>query len=148
MESPGQVDFVTKQSFLAGWFGEKRPLLGLEIANLYANTQRNALGSHLLTGFSQVVKSNKVRQYFKRGKEISSKHVQIFTSTLEKNNLPASMLSDEPITDSTVSPFSDKFAVSDSRTESDRYCLLWNKCINCIKARFSSSLSTSYGRNC
>ncbi|ALX50513.1 DUF3231 family protein [Lentibacillus amyloliquefaciens] len=114
MDTPDQVDFVTKQSFLAGWFGEQRPLLSLEIANLYANTQRNALGSHLLTGYSQVAKSNKVQKYFKRGKEISSKHVQTFTTKLQKEGLPASMLPDEPVTNSTVSPFSDKLMLFQS----------------------------------
>lgn len=108
MDTPDQVDFVSKQSFLAGWFGEQRPLLSVEIANLYANTQRNALGAHLITGYSQVAKSKKVQQYFKKGKDISSKHVRKFTSILQKNNLPASMIPDEPVTNSTVSPFSDK----------------------------------------
>jgi hypothetical protein len=34
LPTPLQVDFVKKQSFLNGWFGDRRPLLGLEIANL------------------------------------------------------------------------------------------------------------------
>lgn len=61
-----------------------------------------------MTAFNQVAKSNEVQKYFKRGKEISSKHVQTFTTKLQKEDLPASMLSDEPVTNSTVSPFSDK----------------------------------------
>ncbi|QKY69368.1 DUF3231 family protein [Lentibacillus sp. CBA3610] len=108
INTPDEVDFVTKQNFLAGWFGQQRPLLSLEISNLHANTQRNALGMHLLTAFNQVAKSNDVQKYFKRGKEIASRHVQVFTTKLQKEGLPASMFSDEPVTNSTVSPFSDK----------------------------------------
>lgn len=105
IDTPDQIDFVTKQNFLAGWFGEQRPLLSLEIANLHANIQRNELGTHLLTAYWQVAKSNKVKQYLERGKEISSKHVQTFTSKLQKEGLPSSMLSDDPVTNSTVSLF-------------------------------------------
>src|SRR5699024_5428939 len=32
--NPSQIDYVKKDSFLAGWFAEKRPLLGMEIFNL------------------------------------------------------------------------------------------------------------------
>lgn len=108
METPSQVEFVTKQSFLSGWFGKQRPLLSMEIANLYSNHQRNTLGSQLLTGFCQVAQSEKVQQYFDRGKNIASKHAKAFTSTLQKEDLPASVIWDEPVTDTTVSPFSDK----------------------------------------
>lgn len=109
IQVPSQVDFVTKQNFTAGWFGKQKPLLAHEIANLYANIQRNALGKHLITAFSQVAKSKKVREYFQQGSKVSTKQVQTFTSTLQENGLPASMISDEPVTDSTTPPFSDKF---------------------------------------
>ncbi|WP_170007976.1 DUF3231 family protein [Bacillus fonticola] len=108
IDTPNQVDFVTKQHFMSGWVGKQRPLLSLEIANLYANLQRNALGTRLLTGFSQVVRSKKIQEYMIRGKEISSKHLQVFSKILQENDLPASIPWDEGVTDSTVPPFSDK----------------------------------------
>ncbi|WP_163538239.1 DUF3231 family protein [Gracilibacillus sp. YIM 98692] len=108
LPTPEKVEFVNKQSFLTGWFGNRRPLVSLEITNLYENIQRNALGVPTLIGFSQVASSKKVRQYMVRGKEIAAKHVEIFGSILREDDLPVPMSWDMEVTDSTVSPFSDK----------------------------------------
>lgn len=106
---PEQIDFVKKQSFLAGWFGDRRPLLGVEIANLVYNAKRNALGQGIITGFSQVAKNKEVRNYFERGREISGKHLEVFSSKLYEDYLSRGTLNlTSEVTDSTVSPFSDK----------------------------------------
>jgi hypothetical protein len=108
LPKPDKVDFVTKQTFLTGWFGDRRPLLSLEVTHLFDNAQRNALGSATLMGFSQVARSKQVGQYMVRGKEIASKHVEIFGSILREDDLPVPMASGWDVMDSTVSPFSDK----------------------------------------
>lgn len=105
---PDKVDFVNKQSFLTGWMGNRRPLLSLEITNLFNNIQRNALGAATLMGFSQVAKSSAVRKYLMRGKDIASKHVEIFGSILREDDLPVPMTWDAEVTDATTPPFSDK----------------------------------------
>ena len=104
---PGQVDFVKKQSFLAGWF-DRRPRLGAEIANLVYDAERNALGEALITGFSQVAESKEGRQFMLRGREISSKHFEVFTSVLQEEQLSSAKNMTSEVTNSTVSPFSDK----------------------------------------
>ncbi|WP_026700672.1 DUF3231 family protein [Salibacterium aidingense] len=101
-------DYVTKQSFLTGYFGERRPLTATEIAHLYANFQRNALGSATMMGYSQVAKDKDVVQYFIKGKEIAQKHCAIFESYLKENDLPSPMMLDSEVTDSTIYTFSDK----------------------------------------
>jgi hypothetical protein len=103
-----QVEFVKKQSFILDFFGEKRPLTALEIANLYANIQRNALGKATLTGFTQVAKSKDVTKFLQRGVEISKKHIQLFGAKLEESNLPVPMTWDAEITESTAHTFSEK----------------------------------------
>jgi hypothetical protein len=105
------IDFVKNKSFLSGGFfgfGAKRPLLSIEIAQLFANIQTNALGKALLMGFSQVVRSKEIRQYLITGKDISSKHVKIFSDTLSSGDIPAPMTCDTDVMDSTDAPFSDK----------------------------------------
>lgn len=103
------VDFVQKQSFLTGWFGNRRPLTALEIANLFSHIQRNSLGIATLTGFSQVAKSKEVREYILRGIEIARKQINVFHSILEEGQVPTPMGSDAMVTDSNkISPFSDK----------------------------------------
>lgn len=104
-----KVDYVEKDSFLAGWFGEKRPLLGIEIAHLVFHAKRNALGQAVTTAFSQVAKSKEVRRFFERGREISGKQYEIFSKILAEEYLPnsATLLTSE-VADSTEAPFSDK----------------------------------------
>jgi hypothetical protein len=105
---PQQADFVQKQNFLTGWLGDRRPLSAIEIMNLFFNLQRNAIGSSLLMGFSQVAKSKVVQNYFVRGKEIATKHVEIFSSILREDDIPAAQTWDSEATASTLAPFSDK----------------------------------------
>nr|GGG73950.1 hypothetical protein GCM10011398_18120 [Virgibacillus oceani] len=104
-----QIEFVTDDSFLTGWFGDRRPLLGVEITALVLNARRNALGQALITGFSQVAGSKEVRKYFEKGRDISAKQLDIFTSLLRDDYISegARILTSE-VTDSTASPFSDK----------------------------------------
>jgi len=104
---PKEVEFVQKQSFLLEGLG-KRPLTGLEITNLYANIQTNQLGTSLATGFSQIAKSTKVKDYILRGKAIALKHIKVFSDYLVNSSLPIPMSFDQEVTDSTESPFSDK----------------------------------------
>ncbi|MEI3611063.1 DUF3231 family protein [Pseudogracilibacillus sp. SO30301A] len=111
--TPKQVEYVTKESFLAGWLGGKRPLLGIEISQLVFHSKRNALGQAVITAFSQVAKSKEVRRFFERGREISGKHLDIFSTILNDEYLPnsANVLTSE-VTDSTEAPFSDKLMMT------------------------------------
>lgn len=110
---PDRIDFVKKESFLAGWFGERRPLLGIEIASLVYSSRRNALGQAVITGFSQVAKYKEVRRYFERGREISGKQLEVFSSILHKNYLSdGAILMTSEVTDATVAPFSDKLMMN------------------------------------
>jgi hypothetical protein len=105
---PRKVEYVQKQSFLTGWFGNRRPLNSIEISSIYFNMQRNVLGKALVSGFGQVAKSNQVRTYMQRGRGISSKHIENFGSLLTEDDLPVETTWSAESTDSTVPPFSDK----------------------------------------
>ncbi|WP_099355084.1 DUF3231 family protein [Fredinandcohnia onubensis] len=103
-----KVEFVKKQWFMLDVVGEKRPLTAAEVANLFSNLQRNALGVATLTGFSQVAQNKDVKQFFLKGLEIGNKHIKLFRSKLEESKLPAPMGWDSEITNSTAHTFSDK----------------------------------------
>ncbi|MFZ3579541.1 DUF3231 family protein [Virgibacillus sp. DJP39] len=108
---PKMVEYVQKQSYLAGKFNP-RPLNVIESSNIYFNLIQNQLGRTLAIGFSQVAKSKVVREFMARGMNISDKHVEVFGSILSQEYLPsASSWSTSP-TDSTDSPFSDKLMMS------------------------------------
>jgi hypothetical protein len=103
-----KVEFVKKQGFLWDIVGEKRPLIALEISNLYANILRNSLGAATLVGFYQVAQAKDVRQFFVRGIEIAKKHIKLFGEKLEGSDLTVPMTLATEITTSTSYTFSDK----------------------------------------
>jgi hypothetical protein len=105
---PQKIEFVKKQSFMLEGLGRRESLTGSEITNLFANIETNRLGTSITTAFSQVAQNKKARNYFLRGKEISFKHIKVFSSYLEMDSLPIPMSFDMEVTDSTEPPFSDK----------------------------------------
>ena len=108
LNNPNQIDFVNKQSYLTGWFGKKRPLNAMEISGLSFNMTKTGVKIVLELGFAQVCQSKEVQKYFLRGKEICKKHFATFGSILTKENLSSPNSWSSEITNSTVSPFSDK----------------------------------------
>jgi len=105
---PEKVDFVKKQSFLTGYLGKRRPIVSVGISHVFSGLQTNSFRKGIFSGFAQVTDSKQVRQYMERGKEISSKHAEIFGSLLMKEDLPVTMPWDSGITESRISPFSDR----------------------------------------
>jgi len=105
---PDKQGFVKKQSYLNGFVGDVRPLHALEITHLYDNIENNVASKALLIAFSQVAKQEKVKKFFLRGKDITSKSLDTYMQKLHDENLPSLELLDHLVTDSTFSPFSDK----------------------------------------
>lgn len=105
---PERKETVQSGNFMGSLFGKQRPLLAMEIDHLFINAQSNAMGKALLIGFSQVAKAPDIRDYLLRGKQISHKHIEVLSSTLINEDIPAPMSQDSYVTGSTVSPFSDK----------------------------------------
>jgi len=116
ISAPQQVEFVQKRNFLTGWFGNRRPLTAIEITNLVYNIKRNTAGKALLMGFGQVATSQPVREYMAKGKDIASKHFEIFSSLLHEDDLPSPMTWDSEVTNSTIAPFSDKLMMFHTTT--------------------------------
>ncbi|MBP1990022.1 DUF3231 family protein [Paenibacillus eucommiae] len=103
-----EVEFVKKESYIQGLLGGHRPLNVLDMTNIYFNLIQNQLGRTLLMGFSQVARSQQVRDYLVRGRNIADKHVEIFGSTLSKEYLPSASTWDVLPTASKIAPVSDK----------------------------------------
>jgi len=106
--NPDKVNYVEKQSFLTGWFGNRRPLNAVEVSHLYINIQTNTVGKALFIGFSQVAQSKQVRKQMERGSQIAGKHIEVFSSLLSENNLPSPETWDHLVHTSNAQTFSDK----------------------------------------
>ncbi|KKI93289.1 hypothetical protein WQ54_05530 [Bacillus sp. SA1-12] len=107
---PDKAEFVHKD-FLNGFFGHVRPLHALEIAHFYDNIENNVTSRALIMAFSQVAKSNKIRDWLIRGMEITTKTIQNYMEELQDENLPAPSFLDHLVTTSTNAPFSDKLMI-------------------------------------
>ena len=108
ISTPDNVEFIKKKNFLGSFFGSDRALTAQEITVLFNNIRTNTVGKTLLIGFGQTAKTKEVKEYFLRGKEIASKHVDMFSDILSKEDLPAPMTWDSAVSDSTIPVFSEK----------------------------------------
>lgn len=110
---PMDTDIVRKKSFLTGWFGERRPLLAMEISLAFRNIVRNSLGAATLTGFSQIAEDKEVLNFILRGIEIANKHVNTLSDVLKSSEVPVPGFSDAFVTDLTGNGlFSDKLMMN------------------------------------
>lgn len=104
---PEKVEFV-HQDFLNGFFDHVRPLHALEITHLYDVIENNTTSRALIMAFAQVVKDEKIRKLFKKGKDITTTNTESYIKKLHDENLPSPSFHDDLVTSSSFSPFSDK----------------------------------------
>ncbi|WP_221564949.1 DUF3231 family protein [Alkalihalobacillus sp. TS-13] len=105
---PHKVEFIEKQSFLTGWFGERRPINSVELTEVFFNIERNYFGILLLYGLIQVVDDKEINQYLKRGKDLANKQVDYLNNLLKEEDLLGTVPVEMEVTDSKISPFSEK----------------------------------------
>ncbi len=112
VEVPKEVQYVKSQSFLLDWFGEKRPLLAIEVTQISSIISQNLIGRAISTAFAQVSKMEESSDCFFHGQDIESKHIEKLTSLLTDEGIPIPSASDLFVTDSTVAPFSEKLMLN------------------------------------
>ncbi|WP_338787315.1 DUF3231 family protein [Metabacillus sp. FJAT-53654] len=110
---PTNTDYVDSKKYLSGFslFSKQRPLNAVEISHLFMNIQTNIMGSKLAQSFAQISPRENIQKWMLRGRDISKKHVQVFSKILLNNNIQPPVSSDIAITDSTTPPFSDKLTL-------------------------------------
>ncbi|MBM6619630.1 DUF3231 family protein [Bacillus suaedaesalsae] len=101
-------EMIEELGFMKGFLGKQRPLISMEIANLYFNLITLEVVKTLMIGFAQVASNKDVKDFITRGKDLCNKTIEQFSSILQKEELPASKPWYTHVTDSTESPFSDK----------------------------------------
>ncbi|HAY20787.1 MAG TPA: hypothetical protein DCY27_01165 [Desulfobacterales bacterium] len=103
-----EIERVHQTSFLAGFLGEKRPLLTAEVAHIYLNAFRNEVGKGLLLGFRQVSGHREVQDYFGKGIHLADNIVRELLELARDENVYMTLVHDEDITASTEAPFSER----------------------------------------
>lgn len=108
MNYPKKVEFVDKQTFLTGWLGKKRPLLGNEVNHLYMTSLHNEIGKSTILGFAQVAQDQELKSYFHSGAQLCGKILREAHDVLAESDVPNSMTWDSTVSDSTIPPYSDR----------------------------------------
>lgn len=109
---PKDVEYMKVEPTLLGsMFGDKRPLNVMELGEIFYAIERNYIGLVMLMGLIQVTKDKEVKEYLIKGKKLAEKQVELFNKILKKEehlgNIPVSM----EVTDSMISPFSDRLVM-------------------------------------
>lgn len=105
---PQKVTFITNLGYVADVFGNQRPLNTVESGNIFFNLKKSTLQKGLTLGFSKVCKSKEIRSFMENGLKVITKHIGLFSSILNENNLHVPKSLDLEITDSSIAPFSEK----------------------------------------
>ncbi|SFB06335.1 MULTISPECIES: DUF3231 family protein [unclassified Bacillus (in: firmicutes)] len=108
MTYPDQVDFVEKKSFLNGWLGHTRPLLGIEVSQLFHTLLHNHIGNQVCIGFAQVTDDEEISSHFLRGKHLCSNILSDIYNILLESDVPPATNWDASVTNSTTAPFSNQ----------------------------------------
>lgn len=134
---PAQVGdkFYNSTGFISNLIGDKRPLSASEIGNLFFNSKKTGFVRSLSIAFGQVAELEEVRNFMWKNVKLAGKDAESFDAILQKDNLPIPMRWDAEITDSTVSPFSDKLMMFHA-------AFLVNTALSYYGAAIGSSLRT------
>lgn len=107
-----EVQYIKNENFFVDLFGKKRSLLTDEITHITAIASDTIIRRALIMGFGQVCKDKKVSDYISRVMNLSAEQNKGFMSILAEENIPLASPSDSFVTDSVISPFSDKLIIS------------------------------------
>lgn len=105
---PNNYEFIESTTFLQGILGGERTLNCIEISNIYWDLKKAQLDKSLCVGFAQVAKSQEVKDFLWRGVRIANKHIETLETLLSHDQLPYPKSEDSEVTNSTISPFSDR----------------------------------------
>ena len=106
--SPHVAKIVESPGFIANLMGDKRPLNSSEIGTLFFNSTKTGFIKALSLAFSQVATLEDVRNFMLKNVKLAGKDAESFDAILQQDHLPIPEKWDAEITDSTISPFSDK----------------------------------------
>jgi hypothetical protein len=106
--SPHGAKFIESTGIISNLMGDKRPLNGSEISTLFFNSKKTGFIKSLSLAFSQVAEQEDVCNFMLKNVKLAGKDAESFDAILQQDNLPIPEKWDAEITDSTVSPFSDK----------------------------------------
>ncbi|MFP7225388.1 DUF3231 family protein, partial [Priestia filamentosa] len=86
----------------------RRPMNAVESGHIYFNLSKAMTAKAVMLAFKQVAKDPTVRTLLEKSLQVKNKHIEGFSSLLIQDNLHLPQSLETEVTNSTVSPFSDK----------------------------------------
>ncbi|KLU63964.1 hypothetical protein DEAC_c40940 [Desulfosporosinus acididurans] len=114
IQVPSRVDYVHDKDYFGSLIGKKRPLNALEISHLYALVETKELIETLHVGYSQVVKSEKIKKYLLKAIGTARDHLKILSAFLSEESLPTPKMTKILISDTKESSVSDRLILTHS----------------------------------
>lgn len=107
---PTATNYIADEDYLKGTniFGKKRPINTVEFGNIYRTIETNITGMQLLNGFIQTTKDEDVKKYFTDGIQLAKEIISEFSNILLENNIQPPATPGGTVTNSTITPFSEK----------------------------------------
>jgi len=139
-----QAEFVHEQSFLAGWWGEQRPLSAVEIDSLIFSLRGVILAKTMFMALSQIAKDPKVQKACKRGKEITGKRVEKIQSLNSAEGIPFQATYETELTDSPTSPFSERLIMFEALALAEIAIARYGNALSAVIRRDLSSMLAIY----
>lgn len=106
--TPDAVSFIGNFSYVTDIFGQARKMNSIETGNVFFNLKKSLLAKASLLGVKQVCKDTDVIQFIEKSLKVKNKHIAKFSQLLLEEDLHTPRSFDTEITNSNVSPFSDK----------------------------------------
>lgn len=106
--TPDGVKLIESTGIISNLIGDKQPLNSSEISNLFFNAKKTGFVRTLSMAFSQVAEHEDVVKFLLKNVKLAGKDADSFDAFLKQDDLSIPQRWDDEITDSKVSPFSDK----------------------------------------
>jgi len=105
---PKKVNIIKAYHYVTDVFGKRRPLNTIESGHIFYNLNKSMVIKAMIMGFIQVTKNPSVSSLLEKSIQVKNKHIDVFSSLLTKDNLHIPKSVETEVTNSTVSPFSDR----------------------------------------
>ena len=106
--TPDKVQFIHNLDYMIDVFGKRRTMNSIESGNVFFNLEKSLITKAFFLAGQQVCKDKDVIRFLEKCIKLKNAHIETFTGLLLKENLRIGYTLDTEITNSTISPFSDK----------------------------------------
>lgn len=106
--TPDKAEFIHELSYVTDVFGKRRKMNTVEAGNVFFNLEKSKIMKAFILASQQVCKDKDILNFFEKFIEALNDHIGTFTNLLINEDLTTGSTFDTEVTDSAISPFSEK----------------------------------------